>query len=185
MQSRLLNICRSQWVFTRLLCLEFKLEGCGLFNTSQQKSFLNQGSKLFPDNFNHHVQAGLLRSADGKGEAAQPPSSSPPRLYHVCLCRGTLLVLKLDTPSLLPHLFPPSLHSLHLRIPRPFLTIKLLILMTILLDNTKMRALGSTAHNGTCYSPSPSLLIATAAHHYCTTTSPLLLPALCGAPAPV
>lgn len=189
MQSMLLITCRSQWVFTHLLCLEFKLEGCGPFNTNQQKSFLNQGSKLFPDNFNHHVQAGLLAGADGKGAAAQLPSSSPPRLYYVCLCHGSLLAM---VSAKARHPFPsnPSYSllpciRLHLRISKPFLTIKLLTLMAVLLDSTKMRTVGSTAHYGTWFSPSPSLLIATAARCYNTATSSLPLPARCRAPAPV
>lgn len=144
MQSTLLTTFSSQWVFTRLLCLEFKLEGCSTFNTSQQKSFLNQGSNLFPDNFNHHVQAGLVRGADGKGEAAQLPSSSPPCLYYVCLCHGSFLAIMSarhpfpsnPSNSLLPCILP------HLSISKPFLTIKLLILVTVFLHSTKVRGQG-------------------------------------------
>ena len=192
MPSTLLTACRSQWVFTRLLCIEFKLEGCGPFNTSQQNSFLNQGSKLFSDNFNHHVQAGLLRGADGKGEAAQPPSSSPPRPYDMCLCHGSLLAM-MSAKATHPFPFNPSYSLLpcillHLRISKPFLTIKLLILMTVFLHSTDEgtgRAIGSTAHYGTCFSPSPSLLTATAARCYNATISSLLIPARCRAQAPV
>lgn len=90
--------------FNRLQISEFSLfallrvQAGRLWSFQRKPTEENQGCKLFPGDFNHPAQAGLLC---GKREATQPPSSPPPSLnFCDCLAPSWLGgVLKLDTPS--------------------------------------------------------------------------------------
>lgn len=142
--------------FNRLQISEFSLfallrvQAGRLWSFQHKLTEENQDCKLFPGDFNHPAQSGLLCGAAGKGEAAQPPSS-PPTIPEFLWLPGSLLA---GMSAKTRHPFPSrpgySLLLIHLSIPKPCLTIKLLTLL-IVLHSTKMREKDSNSEHSTLW----------------------------------